>query len=128
NGPLYAVYEAETLFSTLALARIEHANLLGSLTWAFEFEEQPYFEAFAHSPQTGWTNLFSTHFECLACWAANVCRLRRRLRYPPRRWFATVCVLIPKSMRSPPAQIMKCKSCFGITTTMTFLPPPFPSS
>jgi len=46
NGPLYAVYEAETLFHTLALARIEHANLLGSLTWAFEFEEQPYFEGF----------------------------------------------------------------------------------
>ena len=46
NGPLYAVYEAETLFSTLALARIEHANLLGSLTWAFEFEGQPYFDGF----------------------------------------------------------------------------------
>jgi len=46
NGPLYAVYEAEVLFHTLALARIEHANLLGSVTWAFEFEDQPIFEGF----------------------------------------------------------------------------------
>jgi xylan 1,4-beta-xylosidase len=46
NGPLYATYEAETLFHALALARIEQANLLGSVTWAFEFEDQPIFEGF----------------------------------------------------------------------------------
>jgi xylan 1,4-beta-xylosidase len=53
NGPLYAVYEAETLFHTLTLARIEHANLLGSLTWAFEFEDQPYFEGFRELATNG---------------------------------------------------------------------------
>ena len=53
NGPLYAVYEAETLFHTLALARIEHANLLGSVTWAFEFEDQPYFEGFRELATNG---------------------------------------------------------------------------
>jgi len=53
NGPLYAVYEAETLFHTLALTRIEHATLLGSLTWAFEFENQPYFEGFRELATNG---------------------------------------------------------------------------
>jgi len=46
NGPLYAAYEAESLYHTLASARLEHANLLGIVTWAFEFEDQPFFEGF----------------------------------------------------------------------------------
>src|SRR5205823_3004380 len=46
NGPLYAAYVAEVLQHTLALARREHINLLGTVTWAFEFEDQPYFAGF----------------------------------------------------------------------------------
>jgi xylan 1,4-beta-xylosidase len=44
NGPLYAAYTAEALFYTMALASREHIHLLGSITWAFEFEDQPPFE------------------------------------------------------------------------------------
>jgi xylan 1,4-beta-xylosidase len=46
NGPLYACYEAEVLNNILALAAIEHVDVLGIVTWAFEFEGQPYFEGF----------------------------------------------------------------------------------
>ena len=46
NGPLYAVYTAETLNNILFLASREHINFLGAVTWAFEFENQPYFEGF----------------------------------------------------------------------------------
>ena len=46
NGPLYACYEAEVLNNVLALAADEHVNVLGVVTWAFEFEGQPYFEGF----------------------------------------------------------------------------------
>jgi xylan 1,4-beta-xylosidase len=46
NGPLYAAYTAEALAMTRALAEGEHVNLLGSVTWAFEFEDQPPFEGF----------------------------------------------------------------------------------
>ena len=53
NGPLYAAYEAEVFFHTLALARRENANLLGSVTWAFEFEDQPYFEGFRELATNG---------------------------------------------------------------------------
>lgn len=53
NGPLYAAYEAEALFHTLALAHFAHANLLGFVTWAFEFENQPYFEGFRELATNG---------------------------------------------------------------------------
>jgi xylan 1,4-beta-xylosidase len=46
NGPLYAAYTAETLNQIFFLANREHINFLGAVTWAFEFEEQPYFEGF----------------------------------------------------------------------------------
>jgi xylan 1,4-beta-xylosidase len=53
NGPLYAVYEAETLCHTLTLARLHQCNLLGAVTWAFEFEDQPYFEGFRELATNG---------------------------------------------------------------------------
>jgi len=46
NGPLYAVYTAETLNQILFLAGRERINFMGAVTWAFEFEGQPYFEGF----------------------------------------------------------------------------------
>ena len=46
NGPLYAVYTAETLNNIFFLASRERINFLGAVTWAFEFEDQPYFEGF----------------------------------------------------------------------------------
>ena len=46
NGPLYAAYTAETLNNIFFLASRERINFLGAVTWAFEFEDQPYFEGF----------------------------------------------------------------------------------
>jgi xylan 1,4-beta-xylosidase len=46
NGPLYAVYTAEVLNNLLALIHREGVNFMGAVTWAFEFENQPYFEGF----------------------------------------------------------------------------------
>lgn len=46
NGPLYAAYTTEALFRTSDLAAREHIHLLGSVTWAFEFEDQPPFAGF----------------------------------------------------------------------------------
>jgi len=46
NGPLYACYTAEMLARTLELAAKHQVNLAGVVTWAFEFENQPYFEGF----------------------------------------------------------------------------------
>jgi xylan 1,4-beta-xylosidase len=46
NGPLYGAYTIEVLNNILALARQEHINFMGAVTWAFEFEDQPYFAGF----------------------------------------------------------------------------------
>jgi xylan 1,4-beta-xylosidase len=46
NDTLYAAYSAVHLKSVLNLARRYNANIEGMLTWAFEFEGQPYFDGF----------------------------------------------------------------------------------
>lgn len=46
NGTLYASYTASALGGMIRLANRYHANLEGMLTWAFEFEDQPYFDGF----------------------------------------------------------------------------------
>jgi xylan 1,4-beta-xylosidase len=53
NGPLYASYTAEAFSHTLALAEREHVNLMGIVTWAFEFEDQPYFAGFRELASNG---------------------------------------------------------------------------
>ncbi len=46
NGTLYASYTATAMKELIELARRDGVNLEGQLTWAFEFEGQPYFEGF----------------------------------------------------------------------------------
>lgn len=53
NGPLYGAYTIEVLNNILQLARQEHINFLGAVTWAFEFEDQPYFAGFRELATNG---------------------------------------------------------------------------
>jgi xylan 1,4-beta-xylosidase len=46
NGALYASYTAAMLKNILELADRRRVNIDGMLTWAFEFEDQPYFDGF----------------------------------------------------------------------------------
>lgn len=46
NGALYASYTAAMIKNIFELADRRHANIEGMLTWAFEFEDQPYFDGF----------------------------------------------------------------------------------
>lgn len=46
NGPLYAAYTAAAYQRTLELAARHGINLAGAVTWAFLFEDQPYFAGF----------------------------------------------------------------------------------
>jgi len=46
NGPLYAAYEAVMMKNIFDLADRAKTNIRGMLTWAFEFEDQPYFDGF----------------------------------------------------------------------------------
>ncbi len=46
NGAMYCSYTAAHLAGIIRLADKHKANLEGMLTWAFEFEDQPYFDGF----------------------------------------------------------------------------------
>jgi xylan 1,4-beta-xylosidase len=46
NGTLYPAYTAVMLKNIFEMADRAHANIEGMLTWAFEFENQPYFDGF----------------------------------------------------------------------------------
>ena len=46
NGVMYASYTAAIMPRHLDLAAKYGVNLLGAVTWAFEFEDQPYFDGF----------------------------------------------------------------------------------
>src|SRR5580704_2137200 len=53
NGPLYGVTIAEATARTYELARGHGVNLMGIVTWAFEFEDQPYFAGFRELATNG---------------------------------------------------------------------------
>jgi xylan 1,4-beta-xylosidase len=46
NGTMYSSYTAEQIARTYELADLHKVNLLGAVTWAFEFEDQPFFDGF----------------------------------------------------------------------------------
>jgi xylan 1,4-beta-xylosidase len=46
NGTMYSSYTAASFFRKHLLADKHGVNLEGALTWAFEFEDQPYFAGF----------------------------------------------------------------------------------
>ena len=46
NGTLYPCYTAVMMKNIFELADREKTNIAGMLTWAFEFENQPYFDGF----------------------------------------------------------------------------------
>jgi xylan 1,4-beta-xylosidase len=46
NGTMYSSYTAAQIARTYELADLHDVNLAGSVTWAFEFEDQPYFAGF----------------------------------------------------------------------------------
>ncbi len=53
NGPLYAAYTVEVVNNILALTGEEHVIFFGAVTWAFEFEDQPYFAGFRELATNG---------------------------------------------------------------------------
>ena len=46
NGPIYPTYTAAAMKALLDLAAHDKVNLLGMVTWSFEFEGKQYFEGF----------------------------------------------------------------------------------
>lgn len=53
NGPLYGVSEAEVMTRISELAQRYGVQVQGAVTWAFEFEDQPYFAGFRELATNG---------------------------------------------------------------------------
>jgi xylan 1,4-beta-xylosidase len=53
NGTMYSSYTAASFVREYELAARHHVNLQGALTWAFEFEDQPYFAGFRQLASNG---------------------------------------------------------------------------
>ncbi len=53
NGPLYGVSEAEVMARIAELERKYGVHVQGAVTWAFEFEDQPYFAGFRELATNG---------------------------------------------------------------------------
>jgi xylan 1,4-beta-xylosidase len=53
NGTMYSSYTAAVFFRKHLLAAKHGVNLEGALTWAFEFEDQPYFAGFRALASSG---------------------------------------------------------------------------
>src|SRR4029079_15481232 len=53
NGTMYSSYTAAQLARTYELADLHKVDLRGSVTWAFEFENQPYFAGFRDRATNG---------------------------------------------------------------------------
>jgi xylan 1,4-beta-xylosidase len=53
NGTMYSSYTAAVFARKFELAARHQVNLQGALTWAFEFEDQPYFAGFRQLASSG---------------------------------------------------------------------------
>ncbi|HEY1722076.1 MAG TPA: beta-xylosidase [Magnetospirillaceae bacterium] len=53
DGPLYAAYTAEQLFRTQEIAARADATIEGAVTWAFEFENTPFFAGYRELATNG---------------------------------------------------------------------------
>jgi xylan 1,4-beta-xylosidase len=65
NGTMYSSYTAEQLARTYELADKYGVNLLGAVTWAFEFEGQPWFDGFRDLATNGVNKPVFNVFEML---------------------------------------------------------------
>lgn len=72
NGPLYASYTAEAFSDIMKLAHRRDANLQGVLTWAFEFEDQPYFAGFRTLATNGIAKPVLNLFRMLGLMTGNI--------------------------------------------------------
>jgi xylan 1,4-beta-xylosidase len=46
NGPLYGVYVVESMLRTYELAKLKNLHIEGAVTWAFLFDDQPWYDGF----------------------------------------------------------------------------------
>jgi xylan 1,4-beta-xylosidase len=71
NGVMYSSYTAAVMPRHLDLAAKHGVNLLGAVTWAFEFEDQPYFDGFRDLATNGLDKPVLSVFRMLGMMTGN---------------------------------------------------------
>ena len=114
---MYSSYTAAVMPRHLDLAAKYGVNLLGAVTWAFEFEDQPYFDGFRDLATNGIDKPVLNVFRMLGMMTGDRCRGRqapapRRSRACWRRASRTS----PTSMRWPASTRTRWRSWFRTIT------------
>ena len=81
NGPLYGVYVVESMLRTYELSRRAGIAIEGAVTWAFMFDQQPYFDGFRDLATNGIDKAVLNAFRMLGKlsgdWLATASSFRR---------------------------------------------------
>ena len=89
NGTMYSSYTAAQLARNYELADHHKVNLLGAVTWAFEFEDQPYFAGFRDLATNGIDKPVLNVFRMLGMMKGDRLARRRARRGAAGERFAT---------------------------------------
>jgi xylan 1,4-beta-xylosidase len=83
NGPLYGVYVVESMLRTYELSGRAGIAIEGAVTWAFMFDQQPYFDGFRDLATNGIDKAVLNAFRMLGKlagdWLATASSFRRQL-------------------------------------------------
>ena len=81
NGTMYASYTAASFARKHDLADARGVNLLGAVTWAFEFEDQPWFRGFRDLATNGVDKPVLSVFRMMGLMQGNRAEVKQELAY-----------------------------------------------
>lgn len=82
NGTMYSSYTAASFARKYELARIQKANLIGAVTWAFEFENQPWFYGFRDLATNGVDKPVLNVFRMFGMMSGDLVKVEANRMYP----------------------------------------------
>jgi xylan 1,4-beta-xylosidase len=82
NGTMYSSYTAASFARKYELARNHKANLIGAVTWAFEFEDQPWFYGFRDLATNGVDKPVLNVFRMFGMMGGNLVQVEANRMYP----------------------------------------------
>ena len=91
NGTMYSSYTAASFARKHELAARHQVNLQGAVTWAFEFEDQPYFAGFRQLASNGIDMPVLNVFRMFCSCRASDCPRRVRSRSRSTRSWRPAC-------------------------------------
>ncbi|MBA4139356.1 MAG: beta-xylosidase [Segetibacter sp.] len=81
NGTMYSSYTAASFARKYDLAQSRGVNLLGAVTWAFEFEDQPWFRGFRDLATNGVNKPVLNVFRMFGMMLGNRAEVNKNLAY-----------------------------------------------